>query len=768
MGFRKTILLISIPVFAMLVGCSGQSGGNFVYNFPFPTELSISGSIDLSDVAVSPLLGGVQPSIRQSAIYPSFLDHRVFRIKAEDDPGVSGTADLEGKFALTGISPRDQIVLKVTNSEHPGFVLEWMTVSSVLIGPKQAKVTVYSTARSFIARFLRNRYGRRIDPELITDKQIAPVVNAITNILEKHPGLIADGTPLDKEASVYPLVAEAAAALDKAGSGEYPREWTFLVYQGGDNDLDALLRADIEEMKKANLSGKIAVLVQSDSPVTGLRRLFVEKGKETVLYKIQSSDSADALKIADFVAWGQRAFPAKRFALIMASHGLGWRSAAESRGVVTDDPADAVMNFVALKQALLYSITYYGSYVRPLDLIGFDACLMGLLEVAFQLKDTGKHLVFSQANEPAYGWGYESLFNRISSSPATLDGLALGKLMLEEYRNFYVSSGLDSRYSGTLSLVDLGKIANCVTAFQNWANLVSANISTVKGALLGIRDALAAATGTLTGPERFLVQAFEYTDYRDLIDLVTAFKSSFPQGNYLVDEIEDTVSAAVPATTRFGTKYLRAHGLSVSFPAPCDYTDYLGSSTAIPYSMLDFAKATSWDELLFSLNSSSATAKVDGRGMKITLSWNNPAPLDLYIGEPDSASPLDSNKAIWFSAVQGAQTPNGQFSPDVTKAELNAESWTAEPMIFPGKYWVFVHFPVNPSYAGVTNATLEVATLTSKVFSVSRNVSCPSLWEGLIVTVTRTGITVEEVPAPVIEENLARGIRRRLGLPEMR
>ncbi|MBP7634152.1 hypothetical protein KBA41_08260, partial [Candidatus Ozemobacteraceae bacterium] len=165
---RFALAAVFVAAAAMMTGCSGQSGGLPPFTYPMPTNFSVAGSIDIGDVALHTSLGGVIPvdgGATRRVVRGAMLDLSVFRVTVEDDPSNSATPGKTGTFTIASMTIRDQIVIRAKHSGHPGFILEWMAADATgLFGTKQASITVYSTARSFIARTLRDRYGRRIDP----------------------------------------------------------------------------------------------------------------------------------------------------------------------------------------------------------------------------------------------------------------------------------------------------------------------------------------------------------------------------------------------------------------------------------------------------------------------------------------------------------------------------------------------------------------------------------------------------------------------------
>ena len=74
-------------------------------------------------------------------------------------------------------------------------------------------------------------------------------------------------------------------------------------------------------------------------------------------------------------------------------------SRAEAKSILFDDEARDFLDNLELKQVLV-------DLNKKLDIIGFDACLMNMLEVAYQLRDHTEVVVGSEELEPGKGWDW--------------------------------------------------------------------------------------------------------------------------------------------------------------------------------------------------------------------------------------------------------------------------------------------------------------------------------------------------------------------------
>ncbi|MBR6667788.1 MAG: hypothetical protein IKL25_05440 [Clostridia bacterium] len=88
---------------------------------------------------------------------------------------------------------------------------------------------------------------------------------------------------------------------------------------------------------------------------------------------------------------------------------------------------------------------------RKLDMIGFDACLMGSVETAWQLSGYAHYMVASEETEPGSGWNY-SFLQGIEYDASPTD-------TARRIIDLYIDSADPSKnYSLTLACIDLGKI----------------------------------------------------------------------------------------------------------------------------------------------------------------------------------------------------------------------------------------------------------------------------------------------------------------------
>jgi len=366
-----------------------------------------------------------------------------------------------------------------------------------------------------------------------------------------------------------------------------------MVYLDGDNNLEEEAVKDFLEMAAQGSDANINIIVQFDripgyndayGNWTNCQRFFVSQGMTPSIGNAMSDwgdgqggrevNMADPQTLEDFITWGAENYPADRYALILWNHGGGWRSSQANapplvKTVCWDDTAsiDDGMDTREIQTALSNSL----ANGHGIDLIGFDACLMGTVEVAYELKDLSRVMVASEEVEPARGWPYLNILSVLGLSPDA-SPIELGEMIVNAYG---IDSGSNS--SNTLSAIDLtglGEIADAV-----------ADLS------------LALQTGsTITEVSNVLKNVCRF-DERSLIDLYDF------ADRLLEDNMDDAVQSAVSdvklamdnsVTAEFhGDWRSCAHGMSIYFPEAGQFDEDYNEA------VIDFPGATQWDEFLF-------------------------------------------------------------------------------------------------------------------------------------------------------------------------
>jgi hypothetical protein len=252
-----------------------------------------------------------------------------------------------------------------------------------------------------------------------------------------------------------------------------------------DNDLELNALEDLTEMSLVTPHDRLSIVVLADrstdyvsGPVVGVddwttaRLLLIEGERAVVLDDLGEIDMGDPAHLRDFVTTGITDFPAANYALILWDHG----ATLFGMGPDMDPGILGVIGLADTATAIREALDAVG--VDRLDLIGFDACLMGSLETAVAMAPVAGHLLASEEYEPAVGWDWTALeYLAIEPNP-TVEGLGIA--IIDAYSDHPVIRAYPDH---TLSLIDLDRIGAVEEAVGDLVEAMVADMDAYAGML---------------------------------------------------------------------------------------------------------------------------------------------------------------------------------------------------------------------------------------------------------------------------------------------
>jgi hypothetical protein len=248
-------------------------------------------------------------------------------------------------------------------------------------------------------------------------------------------------------------------------------EWAVYWYLCG-SDLESNYGAatnDLAEMMAVQLPENVKIVIQTGGASawqndvvssTALQRFVYDQDGLNLVEELPSANMGDAQTLKDFFAFAKDNYPAKHTAVTLWNHG---------GGSVAGAAFDELYQMDSLSLAEMYqSFTeVFGENPQnqPVDIIGFDTCLMATVDVAYTFSDIGKYLVASQEVEPGNGWYYSGWMGAIAQNPA-IEPLDLAKVICDSYVDGCKEAGTENNI--TLSVTDLSKVGNLITAYDDF------------------------------------------------------------------------------------------------------------------------------------------------------------------------------------------------------------------------------------------------------------------------------------------------------------
>ncbi|HOI15190.1 MAG TPA: clostripain-related cysteine peptidase [Geobacteraceae bacterium] len=227
-----------------------------------------------------------------------------------------------------------------------------------------------------------------------------------------------------------------------------------------------------------------------------------------------------------------------------------------------------------------------------LSILGMDACLMNMIEIAYQVRGSVEFTAGSEETEPGDGWPYDKIVAELVKNP-DMPARELTKVIVRTYLASYAAGD-----GVTQSALDLSRADRVGTACDRLAEVLLENLEddSVRNALLTARSRVQS------------YEVFDYVDLADLAELILDENLKAPIANACADVIQAVTHGFVIKSGHKGRKMAHSHGVSIYFP-------WRGISPL--YTKLDFSRDTAWNELLkrFQSGTERPTKKGGQRGL---------------------------------------------------------------------------------------------------------------------------------------------------------
>ena len=401
------------------------------------------------------------------------------------------------------------------------------------------------------------------------------------------------------------------------------KKWTFLVYMAGDNNLEAAGIDDINEMEEAGgSSDDINVVVQfdrisrhdsSNKDWTSTKRFYIKDGRTSDLIEslelmdLGETNCGNPEVLKDFLTWGAKNFPAEHYAVIIWNHGSGWkeddiyRRFVDHRKIILDKRKSGHrviknfnksqlqrvifistifqgMNYDDVRKSIGYDdsnrdfldnkelqqvLSYFNKIIqKKVDILGMDACMMAMIEVAYQNKDYIEYMVASEETEPGDGWPYHQIIKILNSNP---------KLTPEDFSKMIVDEYIDSypdRTNVTQSSISTKHLDKLTNSISDLAVSLTDNIDLYSSELKEI----------IRNVKSYY--DYDYVDLKNFVELVNVY---IPELSSKVNSVINDMKNVIIASGGNG------EGLSIYLPK---------YQYGFLYDKLDWAQNSKWDEFI--------------------------------------------------------------------------------------------------------------------------------------------------------------------------
>ncbi|MDD2715897.1 MAG: clostripain-related cysteine peptidase [Candidatus Wallbacteria bacterium] len=263
--------------------------------------------------------------------------------------------------------------------------------------------------------------------------------------------------------------------------------WTVMIWMDGDNNLEPYAIRNMNQIEKGFVEDRgLRVVVQLDR-ITGYdtsngnwtdtRRFLIKHDSDeanigsTMLQDMGEINMGSGTELNNFISYCVTNFPARKYMLILWDHGYGWID----QGLDTQETdvirtqlvrsvcADSTNRDELTLTEIYNSLSFFKERTgQKLDILGFDACLMQMLEVAYQFEPWVDYIVGSELPINVNGWPYEKLIN-LPCFNMGIKPLDFAKAITQYFNEYYATAGVGSSTLSCLATKNLNETAGLVS-----------------------------------------------------------------------------------------------------------------------------------------------------------------------------------------------------------------------------------------------------------------------------------------------------------------
>lgn len=307
----------------------------------------------------------------------------------------------------------------------------------------------------------------------------------------------------------------------------------FIVYSAGFNNLSSWLGEDINELcdsySKIKGNNNHVVIFSHRTKSSGnystpnspvIFQLTKDKSgkvhKDTLLTMHPLTVSASSETIHEALSFIQEKFQDAEYSILFSSHGTGWapkdyctdpekfdptvppipismsrRKIAPYWGVIPEDGGPAVKSTSDEPKVKSFGVQNITSssyhemditemaeaFPMKMNTIIFDACFMGCVEVAYELRNVADYIIASQTEILADGMDYETMLSYVFTGGSIFSSTDRMAEYCENFYNYYNKQSNLKNRSATISLIECAGLENlavvCKNLFEKYRNEIA-------------------------------------------------------------------------------------------------------------------------------------------------------------------------------------------------------------------------------------------------------------------------------------------------------
>jgi hypothetical protein len=250
--------------------------------------------------------------------------------------------------------------------------------------------------------------------------------------------------------------------------------WTYAIYMDGDNSLETYWAGtSLPLLKAAPASASVNIVAFVDlGSTSGMTVQKISGTTVTTVLTAPEMNMGNPATLTWCINQAAALFPSTYLVLSMWDHGYGWNY------VCMDDTSGDSLSMQELQAGI-------ASAAKKIDVLAFDCCNMGNIEVAYQVSLTNlvSYMVGSEESVPGNGFPYDKMLTTLVNNPAMLPR-DFSMAMVDAYGQYYATQTWATTVN--LAAIDVVQLKATISTLSTWS-------ADMKSLLPGYKTAYATA-----------------------------------------------------------------------------------------------------------------------------------------------------------------------------------------------------------------------------------------------------------------------------------
>ena len=256
------------------------------------------------------------------------------------------------------------------------------------------------------------------------------------------------------------------------------RDWTIAMFWASDNNLDEYTDYFVNLWKESLTNTEdvgLCVFLDRADADSNISILTEDGWVETMNLGEANSSSPETLAMFVDYALTEPSLASENFMLMVQDHGNGYLGLCCDEGLPDTEALEAWMSIDGLGPGIRDALESSGGEI---DIVALDACTLGTVEIAYELRGVAPYLVASELGVPFDGMNYAALLTGLSED-SSIEPLDLACKLVDDYEDWY-SAPLGTYPTlypymqdfSSLSVIDLDAISDMAGAFSTFRDAV--------------------------------------------------------------------------------------------------------------------------------------------------------------------------------------------------------------------------------------------------------------------------------------------------------